>query len=83
MSDILLQATIFPPSSILNCHPDPFDFAQDKGPAKDLCPAAPAHKHGSRLHTQNPRAHKKTVMTSGDKSPSIILISLLRPLLLF
>ena len=24
-----------------HCHPDPFDFAQDKGPAKDLCPTQP------------------------------------------
>jgi hypothetical protein len=35
------------------CHPDPFDFAQDKGPAKDLCPAV-THEGSanfpSRLH---------------------------------
>ena len=29
------ESILFP-----NCHPDPFDFAQDKGSAKDLCPPA-------------------------------------------
>ena len=59
MSDILHQATIFPPSSLPHCHPDPFDEvypepgrrAQDKSPAKDLGPAAPAQKHDSRPPT--------------------------------
>jgi len=34
------------PSSLQMCHPDPFDFAQDKGSAKDLGPTQPRTSTG-------------------------------------
>ncbi|MDH5700519.1 MAG: hypothetical protein OEZ41_11215, partial [Nitrospirota bacterium] len=49
------------PSYFPHCHPDPFDFAQDKGPAKDLSPAAPAHSDTRRPSVIPARSKRESI----------------------